>query len=91
MAERRTQIAQLAREREGRDPVDGGGLFVSSGRAASRLKVLCFDSNGLCPGSLETARIKEPQLARWVDVVRFKKSAQVLIRLSIDTKRRAST
>jgi len=42
------RLAQLARERVGRDPVDGGALFVFGGRAASRLKVLWFDRNGLC-------------------------------------------
>jgi transposase len=42
------RLAQLARERAGRDPVDGGALFVFGGRAASRLKVLWFDRNGLC-------------------------------------------
>jgi transposase len=42
------RLAQLARERVGRDPVDGGALFVFAGRAASRLKVLWFDRNGLC-------------------------------------------
>jgi transposase len=42
------RLAQVARERVGRDPVDGGALFVFGGRAASRLKVLWFDRNGLC-------------------------------------------
>jgi transposase len=42
------RLAQIARERVGRDPVDGGALFVFGGRAASRLKVLWFDRNGLC-------------------------------------------
>jgi transposase len=42
------RLAQLARERVGRDPVDGGALFVFGGRAASRLKVLWYDRNGLC-------------------------------------------
>ena len=42
------RLAQLARERVGQDPVDGGALFVFGGRAASRLKVLWFDRNGLC-------------------------------------------
>ncbi len=42
------RLAQLARERVGRDPVEGGALFVFGGRAASRLKVLWFDRNGLC-------------------------------------------
>ena len=42
------RLAQLARERAGRDPVDGGAVFVFGGRAASRLKILWFDRNGLC-------------------------------------------
>ena len=42
------RLAQIARERAGRDPVDGGALFVFGGRGASRLKVLWFDRNGLC-------------------------------------------
>jgi transposase len=42
------RLAQIARERMGRDPVDGGALFVFAGRAAARLKVLWFDRNGLC-------------------------------------------
>ena len=42
------RLAQLARERVGRDPVDGGAVFVFGGRGASRLKILWFDRNGLC-------------------------------------------
>jgi transposase len=42
------RLAQVARERVGHDPVDGGALFVFAGRSASRLKVLWFDRNGLC-------------------------------------------
>lgn len=42
------RLAQLARERMGQDPVAGGALFVFAGRAATRLKVLWFDRNGLC-------------------------------------------
>jgi transposase len=42
------RLAQLARERVGRDPVDGGAVFVFGGRSASRLKILWFDRNGLC-------------------------------------------
>ena len=42
------RLAQLARERVGRDPVEGGAVFVFGGRAASRLKILWFDRNGLC-------------------------------------------
>ena len=42
------RLSQLARERMGCDPVDGGALFVFAGRAATRLKVLWFDRNGLC-------------------------------------------
>jgi len=34
------RLAQLARERVGRDPVDGGAVFVFGGRAAGRLKIL---------------------------------------------------
>ena len=42
------RLAQLARERVGRDPIDGGAVFVFGGRSASRLKILWFDRNGLC-------------------------------------------
>ena len=42
------RLAQVARERVGQDPVDGGALFVFAGKSASRLKVLWFDRNGLC-------------------------------------------
>jgi len=42
------RLAQVARERVERDPVEGGALFVFAGRKASRLKVLWFDRNGLC-------------------------------------------
>ena len=42
------RLAQVARERVGRDPVEGGALFVFGGRKVSRLKVLWFDRNGLC-------------------------------------------
>ena len=42
------RLAQIARERVGRDPVEGGALFVFGGRRASRLKVLWYDRNGLC-------------------------------------------
>jgi transposase len=42
------RLAQVARERVGRDPVEGGALFVFGGRKASRLKVLWYDRNGLC-------------------------------------------
>lgn len=42
------RLAQLARERVGRDPVEGGAVFVFGGRSASRLKILWFDRNGLC-------------------------------------------
>jgi transposase len=42
------RLAQVVRERVGRDPVEGGALFVFGGRRASRLKVLWFDRNGLC-------------------------------------------
>jgi transposase len=42
------RLAQVARERVGRDPVAGGALFVFAGKSATRLKVLWFDRNGLC-------------------------------------------
>lgn len=42
------RLAQIARDRVGRDPVEGGALFVFGGRTASRLKVLWYDRNGLC-------------------------------------------
>ena len=42
------RLAQIARERVGHDPVDGGALFVFGGRRTSRLKVLWYDRNGLC-------------------------------------------
>jgi transposase len=42
------RLAQVARERVGRDPVEGVALFVFCGRKVSRLKVLWFDRNGLC-------------------------------------------
>lgn len=42
------RLAQIARERAGCDPAEGGALFVLAGRAATRLKVLWFDRNGLC-------------------------------------------
>jgi transposase len=42
------RLAQVARERVGRDPMEGGALFVFGGRKASRLKVLWYDRNGLC-------------------------------------------
>lgn len=42
------RLAQIARERVGHDPVEGGALFVFGGRKVSRLKVLWFDRNGLC-------------------------------------------
>jgi transposase len=42
------RLAQVARERVGHDPVEGGALFVFSGKGARRLKVLWFDRNGLC-------------------------------------------
>jgi transposase len=42
------RLAQVARERVGRDPAEGGALFVFGGRRASRLKVLWYDRNGLC-------------------------------------------
>jgi transposase len=42
------RLAQVARERVGRDPVEGGALFVFVGKSATRLKALWFDRNGLC-------------------------------------------
>jgi transposase len=42
------RLAQIARDRIGHDPANGGALFVFAGRAATRLKVLWFDRNGLC-------------------------------------------
>lgn len=42
------RLAQVARERIGQDPVAGGALFVFSGKAATRLKVLWFEGHGLC-------------------------------------------
>jgi transposase len=42
------RLAQLARDRVGQNPVEGGALFVFAGRSATRLKVLWFDRNGLC-------------------------------------------
>jgi transposase len=42
------RLAQVARDRVGRDPVEGGALFVFGGRRVSRLKVLWYDRNGLC-------------------------------------------
>jgi transposase len=42
------RLAQIARERVGHDPVEGGALFVFGGRKGSRLKVLWYDRNGLC-------------------------------------------
>jgi transposase len=42
------RLAQVARERVGHDPVEGGALFVFAGKSARRLKLLWFDRNGLC-------------------------------------------
>jgi transposase len=42
------RLAQVARERVGQDPIEGGALFVFAGRAMTRLKLLWFDRNGLC-------------------------------------------
>ena len=42
------RLAQVARERIGHDPVEGGALFVFSGRKATRIKVLWFEGHGLC-------------------------------------------
>ena len=61
------RLAQLARERVGQDPVDGGALFVFGGRAAARLKVLWFDRNGLCLlyKRYHQARFELPAAADW--------------------------
>jgi transposase len=60
------RLAQVARERVGRDPVDGGAVFVFGGRAASRLKILWFDRNGLCLlyKRFHQARFELPAAAR---------------------------
>ena len=42
------RLAHTARERVGRDPVEGGALFVFTNRRATRLKLLWFERNGLC-------------------------------------------
>lgn len=42
------RLAQTARERIGRDPVEGGALFVFTNRRATRLKLLWFERNGMC-------------------------------------------
>ena len=42
------RLVQVARERVGQDPVEGGALFVFAGRRATRLKLLWFERNGLC-------------------------------------------
>ena len=42
------RLSQVARERIGQDPVEGGALFVFAGRRATRLKCLWFERNGLC-------------------------------------------
>jgi transposase len=42
------RLARIARERMGRDPVEGGALFVFAARGSTRLKVLWYDRNGLC-------------------------------------------
>lgn len=42
------RLVQVARERVGQDPVEGGALFVFGGRRATRLKLLWFERNGLC-------------------------------------------
>jgi transposase len=42
------RLAQVARERIGQDPVEGGALFVFAGRRTTRLKLLWFERNGLC-------------------------------------------
>lgn len=42
------RLAQVARERVGQDPVEGGALFVFASKSATRLKCLWLDRNGLC-------------------------------------------
>ena len=42
------RLAHTARERVGRDPVEGGALFVFTNRRATRIKLLWFERNGLC-------------------------------------------
>jgi transposase len=42
------RLAQAARDRVGRDPQEGGALFVFANRKATRLKILWFERNGLC-------------------------------------------
>ncbi len=42
------RLAQIARDRMGQDPVCGGALFVFGGRGARRIKLLWFETNGLC-------------------------------------------
>lgn len=42
------RLVQVAKERLGQDPVQGGALFVFAGRSAQRLKLLWFERNGLC-------------------------------------------
>ena len=42
------RLAQTARDRVGRDPQEGGALFVFANRKATRLKILWFERNGLC-------------------------------------------
>ncbi len=42
------RLVQVAKERIGQDPVEGGALFVFAGRRATRMKLLWFERNGLC-------------------------------------------
>lgn len=42
------RLLQVARERVGQDPGEGGALFVFGGRKATRLKLLWFERNGCC-------------------------------------------
>jgi transposase len=42
------RLAQVARERVGHDPVEGGALFVFAAKSGTRIKLLWFDRNGLC-------------------------------------------
>lgn len=71
------RLAQVARERVGRDPVDGGAVFVFGGRSASRLKVLWFDRNGLCLlyKRFHQARFELPAAASGQDVLHIDAAA----------------
>ena len=42
------RLMLAARERAGRDPQQGGALFVFANRTATRVKVLWFERHGCC-------------------------------------------